>query len=100
VKARGLAEAEAIKARADALAQNQEAVIAQQIAQQLPAIVAEASKAFANIGQFTVLNGAEGVSQAFAQVLGLGASTIPMLRGLLDQTRATNGGAKVAQPQD
>jgi flotillin len=99
VKARGLAEADAIKARADALAQNQEAVIAQQIAEQLPSIVGEASKAFANIGQFTVLNGAEGVAQAFAQVLGMGASTIPMLRGILDQTQA-NGkkpGASVKQ---
>jgi len=102
VKARGLAEAEAIKARADALARNQEAVIAQQIAEQLPAIVGEASKAFANIGQFTVLNGAEGVAQAFAQVLGMGASTIPMLRGMLEQTKAgsTNGAPKAVQKQD
>jgi uncharacterized membrane protein YqiK len=96
VRARGLAEAEAIKARADALAANQEAVIAQQIAEQLPEIVAEASKAFANIGQFTVLNGAEGVAQAFAQVLGLGASAIPMLRGMLEQTQSTNGHAAAA----
>jgi uncharacterized membrane protein YqiK len=98
VKARGLAEAEAIKARSEALAQNQEAVIAQQIAEQLPAIVAEASKAFANIGQFTVLNGAEGVGQAFAQVLGLGASAIPMLRGMLDQTRTNGGPTPAKQP--
>jgi flotillin len=104
VKARGLAEADAIKARAEALAENQEAVIAQQIAQQLPAIVSEASKAFSNIGQFTVLNGAEGVAQAFAQVLGLGATTIPMLRGMLDQTKAAqhaaNGAPKAVQKQD
>jgi flotillin len=99
VRARGLAEAEAIKARADALATNQEAVIAQQIAEQLPAIVAEASKAFSNIGQFTVLNGAEGVAQAFAQVLGLGASAIPMLRGMLEQTQSGNGQASPAPSQ-
>jgi uncharacterized membrane protein YqiK len=100
VKARGLAEADAIKARADALAQNQEAVIAQQIAEQLPAIVGEASKAFANIGQFTVLNGAEGIAEAFTQVLGMGASTIPLLRGMLDQTKApTNGAPKAVQKQ-
>jgi uncharacterized membrane protein YqiK len=104
VKARGLAEADAIKARADALGRNQEAVIAQQIAEQLPAIVGEASKAFSSIGQFTVLNGAEGVAEAFAQVLGVGASTIPLLRGMLDQTKATpagsNGAPKAVQTQD
>ena len=77
-----------IKARADALAHNQEAVIGQQIAEQLPQIVGEAAKAFGNIGQLTVLNGAEGVGQLFSQVLGMGAAAIPMLRGMLDQ----NGG--------
>src|SRR5207248_2040291 len=92
VKARGLAEAEAIKARADALASNQDAVIGQQIAEQLPQIVGEAAKAFGNIGQLTVLNGAEGVGQMFSQVLGMGAAAIPMLRGLLDST-GTNGRA-------
>jgi uncharacterized membrane protein YqiK len=86
VKAKGLAEAEAIKARADALASNQEAVIGQQIAEQLPQIVGEAAKAFGNIGQLTVLNGAEGVGQLFSQVLGMGAAAIPMLRGMLAQT--------------
>jgi uncharacterized membrane protein YqiK len=90
VKAKGLAEADAIKARADALAANQEAVIGQQIAEQLPQIVGEAAKAFGNIGQLTVLNGAEGVGQLFTQVLGMGAAAIPMLRGLLDQN-GTNG---------
>ena len=98
VKARGLAEADAIKARADALATNQDAVIAQQIAGQLPEIVAEAAKAFGNIGQMTVLNGAEGIGQMFTQVLGMGAAAIPMLRGLLEspvmpKTPAQNGRA-------
>ena len=88
VKAKGLAEAESIKARAAALAQNQEAVIGQQIAEQLPQIVGEAAKAFGNIGQLTVLNGAEGVGQLFSQVLGMGAAAIPMLRGMIDQVGA------------
>jgi uncharacterized membrane protein YqiK len=91
VKATGLAEADAIKARADALATNQDAVIAQQIAEQLPQIVAEAAKAFGNIGQMTVLNGAEGVGQMFSQVLGMGAAAIPLLRGVLDQAPSANG---------
>jgi len=91
VKARGLAEAEAIKARAAALAQNQDAVIAQQIAERLPLIVAEAAKAFSGIGQFTVLNGAEGVGEAFAQVLGMGATAIPLLRNALRQNGTATG---------
>ena len=98
VKARGLAEAEAIKARAAALAQNQEAVIGQQIAEQLPQIVGEAAKAFGNIGQLTVLNGAEGVGQLFSQVLGMGAAAIPMLRGMIDQVGSGNGHASEQPP--
>jgi uncharacterized membrane protein YqiK len=105
VKAKGLAEAESIKARADALATNQEAVIAQQIAEQLPQIVGEASKAFGAIGNMTVLNGAEGIGELFQQVLGMGAAAIPMLRSLLDQHEPTgrngsNGAAaEVAAPE-
>jgi len=97
VKARGLAEAEAIAARADALAQNQDAVIGQQVAERLPEIVGEASKAFGNIGQLTVLNGAEGVGQLFSQMLGMGAAAVPMLRDMLAQTNGTNGGARKAE---
>ena len=99
VKATGLAEAEAIKARADALATNQEAVIGQQIAEQLPQIVGEAAKAFGNIGQMTVLNGAEGVGQLFSQVLGMGAAAIPLLRSVIEQnghTPAENGAPATA----
>src|SRR6476619_2908157 len=96
IQAKGLAEAEAINARAKALASNQEAVIGQQIAEQLPAIVAEASKAFGNIGNLTVLNGAEGMGQLFTQVLGMGAAAIPMLRDMLADG---NGGATRARPK-
>ena len=101
VKARGLAEADAIAARADALAKNQEAVISQQVAENLPQIVGEASKAFGHIGQLTVLNGAEGLSQVFSQMIGMGASVMPMLRGMLEQNGAarTNGGG-AAEPAE
>src|SRR5207247_10017682 len=92
VRAKGLAEAEAIKARADALATNHEALIGQQLAEEMPAIVAEAAKAFGSIGNFTVLSGAEGGGQAFSQVLGMGAAAIPMLRGVLEQTDNGAGG--------
>jgi flotillin len=80
IKARGLAEADAIKARAqaeaagiqsraDALSRNQEAVIAQQIAQNLPDIVRAAASPFEHVGQFTVLNGAQGVTGALSEVI-------------------------------
>ncbi|MGD0122594.1 MAG: SPFH domain-containing protein [Candidatus Limnocylindrales bacterium] len=80
IKARGLAEADAIKARAmaeatgiesraAALSQNQEAVIAQQIAQLMPEIVRAAASPFEHVGQFTVLNGAQGVTSALSEVI-------------------------------
>jgi uncharacterized membrane protein YqiK len=80
IKARGLAEADAIRARAmaeaagiesraAALSQNQEAVIAQQIAQTMPDIVRAAASPFEHVGQFTVLNGAQGVTSALAEVI-------------------------------
>jgi len=80
IKAKGLAEADAIRARmeaeaagierrAAAMSQNQEAVIAQQIAEKLPEIVAAAAAAFEHIDQFTVLNGAQGVTGALAEII-------------------------------
>ena len=92
VKAKRLAEADAIQARADALAKNQEAVINQQIAENLPQIVGEASKAFGNIDQLMVLNGTEGFGQAFGQVLGMGVAAVRALRGLFHNGgQPTNG---------
>src|ERR671935_360756 len=103
VKAKGLAEAEAIRARAQALAQNQEAVIAQQIAERLPEVVGEAAKAFGNIGQMTVLNGAEGIGQMFSQVVGMGAAAVPMIRNLLTENgagdRRRDDGEQAAEPK-
>ena len=80
IRARGMAEADAVQARmeaeaagierrAAALSQNQEAVIAQQIAENLPAIVQAAASPFEHVGSFTVLNGAEGVTGALAQII-------------------------------
>ncbi len=80
IKAKGLAEADAVRARmeaeaagierrASALSQNQEAVIAQQIAERLPEIVAAAASPFEHIGNFTVLNGAAGVTGALAEII-------------------------------
>jgi uncharacterized membrane protein YqiK len=91
IKARGLAEADAIRARmeaeadgierrAAALSQNQEAVIAQQIAEKLPEIVAAAAAPFEHVGQFTVLNGAQGVTGALAEIIQQAGALTSMAR--------------------
>ena len=106
-KAKGLAEADAIRARmeaeasgierrAAALSQNQEAVIAQQIAENLPEIVRAAASSFDHVGSFTVLNGAQGVTGAMAEVIqqaGVLASlarTALMPGGPADGTKSTS----------
>src|SRR5207247_6292219 len=101
-RAKGLAEADSIRARADALAENHEALIGQQVAEELPAIVGEAAKAFSSIGNMTVLNGAEGVGEVFRQVVGMGVAAIPMLRGALEQTDGAGNGqtARGASPTE
>ena len=112
IRARGIAEADAIKARmeaeaagierrAAALSQNQEAVIAQQIAENLPAIVQAAASPFEHVGSFTVLNGAEGVTGALAQIIqqagtlaGMARETlVPKTVGTNGQVESTNGSA-------
>ena len=95
VRARMEAEAAGIQKRAEALAQNQEAVISQQIAEKLPDIVAAASRAFEHIGSFTVLNGAEGVTGALAQIIAQAGALTDLARNSLMPrgAGATNGTA-------
>ena len=107
ISAKGLAEAAAIKARADALAQNQEAVISQQLAEKLPQIVEAASKAFNNIDQMIVMNGADGISEMMGKVLSQGAAGFQLARNLLARTKpggeyttppAANGEGALVKP--
>jgi uncharacterized membrane protein YqiK len=104
-KARGLAEAEATRARmeaeasgiqqrAAALSQNQNAVIAQQIAERLPDIVRAAASPFEHVGQFTVLNGAQGVTQALAEIIQQAGALTNMARQTLlpESARAATDG--------
>jgi uncharacterized membrane protein YqiK len=116
IRARGLAEADAIRARmeaeaagierrAAALSQNQEAVIAQQIAENLPEIVRAAASPFEHVGTFTVLNGAEGVTGALAQIIQQAGALAGMARETLmpaalprtSQPEATNGKRALAR---
>lgn len=80
IRAKGLAEAEATKAKAEALAQNQEAVIGLQLAERWPSIVEQAAKAFGNIQNMTVLDGAEGVTKTLGQIVGAGAFGLGIVR--------------------
>lgn len=86
-----LAEAEGLQARAEALAANQEAVVNQQIAEQLPAIVAEAAKVFQGIDSLTVLDGAKGMSGFLSEVLGVATTVMPTLRAAFKNGTEQNG---------
>ncbi|MFB9903795.1 SPFH domain-containing protein [Allokutzneria oryzae] len=97
-KAKGLAEADAIKARATALAENQEAVVAQQLAERWPEIVSAGAGAFANVDNMVVLNGAEGMSELFTKALSMGGTGLGLARTLMramsaEQPAAKSGGA-------
>jgi uncharacterized membrane protein YqiK len=104
IKAKGLAEGDAIKARmeaeaagierrAAAMSQNQDAVIAQQLAEKLPEIVAAAAAPFEHVGQFTVLNGAQGVTGALAEIIQQAGALTGMAReSLLPAVRAQANG--------
>jgi uncharacterized membrane protein YqiK len=89
IRARGLAEADATKAKADALAQNQDAVIGLQLAERWPAIVEQAAKAFGNIQNMTVLDGAEGVTKTLGQVIGAGAFGLNIVRDAIAKRAST-----------
>jgi flotillin len=96
IKAKLLAEAEAIRKRAEALATNQDAVIGQQLAEKWPAIVEAASKAFSNVDQMIVLNGASGVGEILAQVLSQGAAGLAMARKVLGKSAGVDASANGA----
>ncbi|WP_018654447.1 flotillin family protein [Actinomadura flavalba] len=81
---KGLAEAEAIAARARALAENQEAVIAQQLAENWPQIVEAGAGVFGNVDNMVVLNGAQGVEDMLAKALTLGGTGLGVARTLLN----------------
>lgn len=83
IRQKGLAEADAIKARAAALAENQEAVIAQQLAEKWPQIVEAGARVFGNVDHMVVLNGAEGVEDMLAKALTLGGTGLGLARSLL-----------------
>ncbi|WTX00472.1 SPFH domain-containing protein [Streptomycetaceae bacterium NBC_01309] len=95
-KALGLAEAAAIQARAEALRDNQDAVIAQQLAENWPEIVRAGAEAFGNVDHMVLLNGADGMSDMFAKALTMGGTGLGLARQLLASmnTPQENGAAQ------
>jgi flotillin len=93
IKAKALAEAEGIKARGEALESNQDAVISQQLAENMPSIVAAAAEPFGHVDQLTVLNGADGLNSMVGGIITQAGSFLPRL-----STALKNGQNQVKQP--
>jgi flotillin len=97
IRAKGLAEAEAIGKRAEALEKQSDAVIGQQIAEQLPEIVRAASESFKHVDNLTVLNGAQGISEIIAQVIGQAGPALEMAQAALNARKSPNGAKPVEE---
>jgi len=97
IRAKGLAEAEAIGKRAEALEKQSDAVIGQQIAEQLPEIVRAASESFKHVDNLTVLNGAQGISEIIAQVIGQAGPALEMAQAALAARKSPNGAKPVEE---
>jgi flotillin len=86
-----MADAEAIQARAGALADgNQSLIAANKLIEALPALVAEAARGI-NGSNLTILNGADGVNQLVASLVGQGLSIYDTLRHSVAQAAGANG---------
>jgi flotillin len=94
IRAKGLAEAEAIAKRAEALEKEADAVIGQQIAEQLPEIVRAASESFKHVDNLTVLNGAQGISEIISQVIGQAGPALKMAQEALGRTNGAQPAEK------
>lgn len=91
VRAKGLAEAEAIAKRAEALEAESEAVINQMLAERMPEIVRAAAESFHNVDNLTVLNGAQGMGEIVAQVIGQAGPAMKLARDALGSDAAAAG---------
>ncbi len=99
IEAKGVAEATAIASRADALANESEAVIGQLLAEKLPEIVAAAASAYSKVDNLTVLNGAQGISEIMNQVIGQAGPALEIARQTFGPTTSAKAnGAKPTAP--
>ena len=95
-KAMAVAEADGIQARATALSANQDAVIAQQLAERMPEIVRAAAEPFAHVGQLTVLNGAEGLNSMVGSIIAQVGTLLPQLASALGKSQPPSNPASTA----
>ena len=72
---------------AKALSTNQDAVIAQQFAENYPAIVAAAAGSLSNIDNLVVLNGAEGMEDILAKAMTMGGAGLGLAQKLMTSIR-------------
>jgi flotillin len=89
------AEAEGIEKRAAALEKNNEAVIAQTLAEKAPELVRAAAESFRGIDNLVVLNGAEGMTGMAGEVMKLGLGVMPVVQQLLK-----NGNGNGEKPKE
>jgi flotillin len=94
IREKGLAEAAGIEARAKALSTNQDAVIAQQFAENYPAIVAAAASSLSNIDNLVVLNGAEGMEDMLAKAMTMGGAGLGLAQKLMTSIRVDKPAGK------
>jgi flotillin len=99
-KEKGLAEAAGIEARQKALSENAEGVIAQQVAEQLPAIVAAAAQQWNNVDNLTVFDGADGMGRGLLATVSTAKAIMPLAgelfaatKGIADKAAATDNGS-------
>jgi flotillin len=91
------AEAEGIEKRAAALEKNNEAVIAQTLAEKAPELVRAAAESFRGIDNLVVLNGAEGMTGMAGEVMKLGLGVMPVVQQLLKN--GNGNGTSDAKPK-
>ena len=91
IRAKGEAEGTALEARGNALERNQEAIIAQQVAEQYPEIVKAMASAFDNVDSITLLDGADGMTNAMTSVLTSVGTALGMARGQLNGREPAGG---------
>ncbi|QKJ18608.1 SPFH domain-containing protein [Microbacterium hominis] len=84
IRLAGAAKAEALAAEAEALAQNQSALLAQRALDALPNVMAEFAKGFERVGTITVLGG-DGASSHIAGESAIG------LRSVFDSVKSATG---------
>lgn len=98
VRLKGLAEAAGIDARAKALAENQDAVIAQQIAERYPEIVKAGASALSNIDNLVVLNGADGMEDMLGKALTMGGAGLGLAQQLMTSIKQSSTATPTTQP--